>query len=78
MGSLAYHRVRHLIVAASDTPDPALLDPHTQQALGWPSRQMLIERAVEHAVISRAEVTTLPADTPELERAGGAAALLRY
>jgi hypothetical protein len=78
MHSLAYHRVRHLIVAAGDPPDPALLDPHTQQTLGWPSRQMLIERAVEHAVISNAEVTILPADTPELDRAGGAAALLRY
>jgi hypothetical protein len=78
MDSLAYHRVRHLIIAAGGPPDPALLDPHTQQTLGWPSRQMLIERAVEQAVISRADVTTLPADTPELERAGGAAALLRY
>jgi hypothetical protein len=29
-------------------------------------------------VISAAEVTMLPADTPELVRAGGAAALLRY
>ena len=39
---------------------------------------MLLERAVEQAVTSGAEVTTLPADTPELERAEGAAALLRY
>jgi hypothetical protein len=39
---------------------------------------MLVERAVEQAVISGAEVTVLPADTPELVRAGGAAATLRY
>jgi hypothetical protein len=39
---------------------------------------MLTERAVEQAVMSGAEVTTLPADTPELVRAGGTAALLRY
>jgi hypothetical protein len=39
---------------------------------------MLVERAVEQAVISGAEVTVLPADTPELVRAGGAAAILRY
>jgi hypothetical protein len=76
--SLAYHRVRHLIVGAGAAPDPGLIDPRTQAALGWPSGRMLVERAVEQAVISAAEVTMLPADTPELVRAGGAAALLRY
>jgi hypothetical protein len=78
MDSLVHHRVHHLIVGGDATPDPGLLDPHTQEALGWPSRRMLIERAVEHAVISGAEITMLPADTPELVRAGGAAAVLRY
>jgi hypothetical protein len=39
---------------------------------------MLAERAVEQAVTSGAEVTTLPPGTPELAHAGGAAALLRY
>lgn len=76
--SLVHHRVRHLIVGTGAAPDLGLLDPQAQAALGWPSRSMLIERAVERAVISAAEITTLPADTPELVRAGGAAALLRY
>jgi len=76
--SLVHHRVRHLIVGADAAPDPAVLDPQTQAALGWPSVQMLVERAVEQAVISGAEVTVLPADTPELIRAGGAGAILRY
>lgn len=78
IGSLVNHRVSHLIVGADATPDPALLDPRTQAALGWPSRPMLVERAVEQAVISGAEISMLPADTAELARAGGAAALLRY
>jgi hypothetical protein len=76
--SLVRHRVGHLIVGADAAPDPAVLDPHTQAALGWPSPQMLVERAVEQAVTSGAEVTVLPADAPELVRAGGAAAILRY
>jgi hypothetical protein len=76
--SLVRHRVGHLIVGAGAVPDPAVLGPQTQAALGWPSPQMLVERAVEQAVISGAEVTVLPAGTPELVRAGGAAAILRY
>lgn len=76
--SLVQRRVRHLIVGADAAPDPALLGPHTQAALGWPSPRMLVERAVEQAVISGAEVTVLPANTPELIRAGGATAVLRY
>lgn len=77
-GSLVQHRVGHLIVGADAALDPAVLDSYTQAALGWPSPQMLVERAVEQAVISGAEVTVLPADAPELVRAGGAAAILRY
>ena len=76
--SLVHHRAGHLIVGTDAAVDPAVLGPQTQAALGWPSPQMLIERAVEQAVISGAEVTVLPADTPELVRAGGAAAILRY
>jgi hypothetical protein len=76
--SLVHRRAGHLIVGADAAVDPAVLDPHTQAALGWPSAQMLTERAVEQAVISGAEVTVLPAGTPELVRAGGAAAILRY
>jgi hypothetical protein len=76
--SLVRHRAGHLIVGADAVLDPAVLGPSTQAALGWPSPQMLVERAVEQAVISGAEVTVLPADTPELIRAGGACAILRY
>jgi len=39
---------------------------------------MVIERAVEHAVISRAEVTALRSEASDLTHAGGAAAILRY
>ncbi|HEU5420111.1 MAG TPA: VLRF1 family aeRF1-type release factor [Streptosporangiaceae bacterium] len=78
MDSLVQQRVRHLLLDPAADPDPAQLDPNTQAALGWPARPMLAERAVEQAVASGAEVTTLPADTPELAHAGGAAALLRY
>jgi len=76
--SLVQRRVRHLVVGADAAPDPAVLDPQTQAALGWPPPQMLVERAVEQALTSGAEVTVLPAETPELIRAGGAAAILRY
>jgi hypothetical protein len=76
--SLVRHRVGHLIVGADAVVDPAVLGPHTLAALGWPSTQMLVERAVEQAVTSGAEVTVLPADIPELAQAGGAAAILRY
>jgi hypothetical protein len=76
--SLVRHRAGHLIVGADAALDPAVLAPHTQAALGWPSPHMLVERAVELAVISGAEVTVLPAGTPELVRAGGACAALRY
>lgn len=78
MDSLVQQRVRHLILDPTTDPDPAQLDPVTQEALGWPSAPMLAERAVEHAVTSGAEVTTLPPGTPELAHVGGAAALLRY
>jgi hypothetical protein len=78
LDSLVQQRARHLLMDAGSDPDPALIDPATQEGLGWPASRMLAERAIEQAVISGAEVTTLPADTPELERVGGAAALLRY
>lgn len=76
--SLVHHRVAHLMVGTDAALDPAVLDPQTQAALGWPSPEMLVERAVEQAVISGADVTVLPADTAELVRAGGACAVLRY
>jgi hypothetical protein len=76
--SLVRHHASHLIVGVDAVLDPAVLSPGAQAALCWPSPQMLVERAVEQAVISGAEVTVLPADTPELVRAGGACAILRY
>ena len=63
--SLVRHRASHLIVGVDAVLDPAVLSPGAQAALCWPSPQMLVERAVEQAVISGAEVTVLPADTPE-------------
>lgn len=78
MHSLVQHRADHLVLSADAAPEPGLLDPDTQAALGWPPRPMVVERAVEQAVISGADVTALPASTTELVRAGGAAAVLRY
>jgi Bacterial archaeo-eukaryotic release factor family 10 len=78
MDSLVQQRVRHLLLDPAADVDPAQLDPVTREALGSPPRPMVAERAVEQAVTSGAEVTTLPPDTPELAHAGGAAALLRY
>lgn len=78
MDSLVSHRVSHLLIDPEADPDPEQLDPHTQDALAWPSGSMIAERAIEQALASGAEVTTLPAGSAELVRAGGAAALLRY
>ena len=78
IGSLVNHRVSHLIVGADATPDPALLGPRTQAALGLAVPPDAGRARSEPAVISGAEITVLPADTAELARAGGAAAFLRY
>jgi hypothetical protein len=78
LDSLVQQRVSHLIIDPEAEPDPSQLDPQTQEALAWPSRPVLAERAVEQALASGADITTLPAETPQLARAGGAAALLRY
>jgi hypothetical protein len=78
LDSLVDHRVQHLIAGDESTPDPDALAPHTSAALGWPTRPMLAERAVEQAVISGADVSLLPEGTPEVVQADGACALLRY
>jgi len=78
LASLVQHRVEHLVFAVDAHPDPALLAPHVREALGEPAVDLLVERAVEHAVTSAAAVTTVPHDIPVLRQAGGAVATLRY
>jgi len=78
MDCLVQQRVRHLLIDPEACPDPGQLDPHTQEALAWPSRPMVAERAVEQALASGAEITALPSSPAELASVGGAAALLRY
>jgi len=77
-GTLVQHRVRHLLIDPAAEPDPGQLDPHTQDALAWPAPSVLAERAIEQALESGAEITTLPTSSPHLAQAGGVAALLRY
>lgn len=78
LDTLVHHRVEHLVFAAGAAADPDLLAPHTRQALGGPSGRMLVERAVEHAVASGAQVSAAPEEVASLARAGGAVATLRY
>lgn len=78
MDSLVQHRVRHLLIDPAAEPDPGQLDPQTQDALAWPAPPVLAERAIEQALQSGAQITTLPASSPQLAQAGGVAALLRY
>jgi hypothetical protein len=62
------------LFAVNATPNPESLAPLIREALGRPSAQMLIERAVEHAVASAADVTAVPDDFGPLLRAGGVVA----
>lgn len=75
---LIQHRVDHLLFAADASPDPELLAPPIREALGWPARDMVVERAVEHAVASGAAITAAQDDIPPLRQADGAVAILRY
>ncbi len=72
------HRVEHLVFATDAAPEPEALPPHIREALGRPSAGMLVERAVEQAVASGADVTAAPDDVGPLLQAGGVVATLRY
>jgi hypothetical protein len=76
--SLVQHRVEHLVFAVSAPPDTDSLPPLISQALDDPSAGMLIERAIEHAVASGADVTAVSHDIEELVQVGGVVATLRY
>lgn len=78
LDSLVQHRAEHLVFAVDASPDPETLPPHISDALGRPSAGMLVERAVEHAVASGADVTAVPDDAGSLVRVGGVVATLRY
>jgi hypothetical protein len=78
LDSLVQHRVEHLVFAASATPKPESLPPYVSDALGKPAAGMLVERAVEQAVASGAEVTVVPGDAGPLLAVGGVVATLRY
>jgi hypothetical protein len=77
--SLIQHRVRHLVFALGAAPPPGRLPPHVIEALGFPSPDLVIERAVEQAAAASAGVTALrEQDSDALADAGGLAATLRY
>lgn len=78
LDSLVQHRVEHLVFAVNATPNPETLAPHVSDALGKPSAEMLVERALEHAVASGADVTAVPDDAGPLLSVGGVVATLRY
>lgn len=78
LDSLVQHRVEHLVFAVDADPDPHTLPPHVSDALGKPSAGMLIERAVEQAIASGADVTAMPDDAGRLLSVGGVVATLRY
>ena len=75
---LVQHRVEHLVFVADATPNPENLPPHVRNALGEPSADMVVERAVEHAVGSGADVTAVSDDFGRLLSVGGVVATLRY
>lgn len=77
LATLVAGRVSHLVLDPGADFSAAASAPLVE-ALGGPS-ELLAERAVEAAVASDAEVTALAAeDAPELARAGGMLALLRW
>ena len=78
LDSLVQHRVEHLVFAVNAPPNHETLAPHVSDALGKPSAEMLVERALEHAVASGADVTTVPDDAGPLLSVGGVVATLRY
>jgi hypothetical protein len=78
LDSLIQHRVGHLVFALG-APLPGPLPTDVVEALGSPSPDLTVERAVEHAVATDAGVTALGAgDGDALAQAGGVAATLRY
>jgi hypothetical protein len=74
---LIQHRAAHIVFAADSTPNPDRLPRQVMNALGDPPRDMLVERAVELAVGSGAEISAV-SGVASLADAGGAVAALRY
>ncbi len=72
-------RVEHLVFDATATPDPNHLPGNVLEALGSPTAEMIVERAVERAIASGGAVTAVPAQSTDLlAEVGGVAATLRY
>lgn len=79
LDSLIQHRVRQLVFAHGASPALEGLPPYVIEALGHPARELVVERPVEQAVASGAEVTALPENEADvLASVGGVAATLRY
>jgi hypothetical protein len=79
LDALIQHRAQHLVFAHSAVPVPGLVPPHVIEALGSPSTDLVVERAVEHAVGGGAVVTALRQEESDvLANTGGVAATLRY
>jgi hypothetical protein len=79
LDGLVQRRVRHLIFAPGAVPAPGSVPPYALEALGSPPSDLLVERAVEHAIGADAGVTALPETESEiLASTGGIAATLRF
>jgi hypothetical protein len=79
LDALLQDRVRYLVFAADVAPDPASLPPAITDALGRPSAALLVERAIEQAIASGADVAAVPGtDSGQLSAVGGVAAALRF
>lgn len=79
LDGLIQHRVRHLVFSVGAVPPPGRLPPHVMEALGSPSLDLVVERAVEQAVAAGADVSALPEeDSDALAPADGIAAALRF
>lgn len=78
LDTLTHHRVRHLVLSRGAAPSLASLPSVALEALGSPSRELVVERAVEHAVAAGAEVTSLREEESDALGGADAAAILRY
>jgi hypothetical protein len=76
--STAWCNTASSISLSPSTPPRTPKPLHVSDALGKPSAGMVVERAVEQAVDSGADVTAMPDDAGRLLSVGGVVATLRY
>jgi protein required for attachment to host cells len=77
LDALSQARVAHLVYDPALQITPDQVGPQVRSVLGDVPMDMVLERAVEHAVETDAQVSALPGDSP-LDDVGGIVALLRW